>query len=92
MSGVPYLMRVRVSGENRGVNLWLPLFIIFPIVAVILLVLSPLMLLAAIILWPFGWGKTLVAIIPAVASCICAMRGLQVDVEDGREKVNIWVK
>jgi hypothetical protein len=92
MSKLPVLMRVQVRGENRGVNLWLPLFIIFPIVAVILLVLLPFMLLAAVILWPFGWGGLLVGIIPAVARCICAMPGLKVDVENGQEKVNIWIR
>jgi len=92
MSGVPYLMRVQVKNENRRINLWLPLFVIFPVVAVLLLLMLPFMLLAAVILWPFGWGKALIGIIPAVGRCICAMRGLQVDVEDGPEKVNIWVK
>jgi hypothetical protein len=61
-------------------------------VAVILVILLPLMLLAAIILWPFGWGLTLLKIVPAVTGCICAMRGLEVDFEQGQEKVQISVK
>jgi len=92
MNRPPFLMRIRVNNEKTKINLWLPLFIIFFVVAVILLILAPLVLLAAVILWPFGWGKTLLAIVPAVFGCLCAMRGLEVDVEQGQEKVQISVK
>ncbi len=92
MNRPPCLMRVRVGRPGRKINLWLPLFIIFLFVAVILLILSPLVLLAAVILWPFGWGRPLLAIIPAVIGCLWAMRGLKVEVEKGEEKVLVSVK
>ena len=92
MSRAPYLMRVCVSRPDRKINLWLPLFIIFPVLAVILLVLSPLILITAVVLWFLGWGKTLFIAPFAILGCMCAMRGLEVEVEQGQERVLISVK
>ncbi len=84
-------MRVRVVNPERKLNLWLPLFLLFPLVALILLILFPLVLLAALILWPFGWGRVLF-VIPAVLACMWAMGGLEVTVEDKKERVLVSVK
>ncbi|MFC2069718.1 hypothetical protein ACFLTB_00875 [Chloroflexota bacterium] len=91
MNRPPYLMRVRIMNPEKKFNLWLPLFLIFPFVALILLILFPLMLIAAIILLAFGWGRMLL-VIPAAVACICALRGLEVEVEQKHEKVLISVK
>ena len=47
MSRPPYLMRVRVKNPDTKISLWLPLFIIYPLLLVVLLVLLPFMLIAA---------------------------------------------
>ncbi|MFC1901186.1 hypothetical protein ACFLYN_06300 [Chloroflexota bacterium] len=91
MNRPPYLMRLRITNPEHKINLWLPLFIILPFVAIILIVLLPLVLLAALVLWPFGWGRLLL-VIPAVLTIICAIRGLEVEVEDKSERVLISVK
>ena len=59
MNRPPYLMRVRVDRPGTNVNLWLPLFIILPLAAVILLALLPLWLVTVAVLWPLGWGRPL---------------------------------
>jgi len=92
MNRPPYLMKVRVKNPDIKINLWLPLFLIYPLLAVILLVLLPFILVAAIILWLMGWGKTLFVIPFAIFSCINAMRGLEVQVEEGKEIVLVSVK
>ena len=92
MNRPPYLMKVRVNNPDSKFNLWLPLFLIYPLLAVIMLVLLPLILVAAIVLWLMGWGKTLFIVLFAVFSCINAMRGLEVHVEEGQEKVLVSVK
>ncbi|MFC1920287.1 hypothetical protein ACFLYQ_01015 [Chloroflexota bacterium] len=91
MNRPPLLMRVRIANPQTKLNLWLPLFFIFPLVAIILLILFPLALLAALVLWPFGWGRILF-VIPAVLTCLCAIRGLEVEVEQKHERVLISVK
>jgi len=91
MNRPPYMMRLRIMNPEHKINLWLPLFLIFPLIVVILLILSPLALLAAIALFPFGWGRILL-MIPAVLVILCYMRGLEVEVEDKKERVLISVK
>lgn len=93
MNRPPYLMRLRIMNPEHKISLWLPLFLIFPLVAVILLVLLPLALLAAIVLLPFGWGRVLL-MVPAALTIMCAARGLEVEVENKNkeERVLISVK
>ena len=78
---------------KRGVNLWLPLFIIVPVVAVIafalFLLLLPLMLIAVVILWRRGLWRPLFFFWPAAITLFVSLRGLEVDVNQGREKVLI---
>jgi len=96
MNRPPYLMRIRIDKEGRKLNIWLPLFLILPVVAiiiaVIMLILAPVVLLAAAVLWPFGWGKPLLIAAPAVLDCLCALRGLEVDINHSQEKVFISIR
>jgi len=86
-------MRVKISQRDRKINLWLPLFIIFPVVTIIvlalLIILSPLILVAAMVLWRFGWFRRLIFSFPMAIDCVFAMRGLKVDVNQGSERVFI---
>ncbi len=97
MNRPPYLMQVKIKEpESRRINLWIPLFLIFPIIAiitlVIILILAPFVFLAAIVLWRFGWIKTLLLIVPLTIGCLWASRGLEVNVNSSKENVLISVK
>jgi hypothetical protein len=83
----PYLMHVRIKNRDRKINLWIPLFIILPLILILLIIMSPFILIATAILWCFGWGKPLLIlmIVPAALACLCALRGLEVNVNrDGK--------
>lgn len=96
MNRPPYLMRIRIDKEGRKLNIWLPLFLILPVVAVIIavvmLVLAPIVLLAAAVLWRFGWGKPLLIVAPAALGCLFALRGLEVDISNSQEKVFVSIR
>jgi hypothetical protein len=77
-------MRLRVANEQHNINLWLPLFIVWPFVLVFTLVLLPFLLLAAIIFLYRGYGKMLLQGGPLIMSCLCALRGL--DVRTGQKQ------
>lgn len=81
MNCLPLLMRLDVSGQRRRLSLWIPLFLIWPIVAAFAILLAPLVLIAALVLWPFRWGKLLLFSGPLIFSCLCALRGLEVDLK-----------
>ena len=92
MSFPPMIMWLKIDQPNTRVNLWLPLFIICPIVFIIglslFLLLLPLILIVSVILWRFGWVR-LIFTFPAVIGCLFALRGLKVDVNGGSERVLI---
>ncbi len=91
MKRPPMLMHVRVQEERRGFGLWLPLFLLLPLALVVFIILSPLILVAAIILWPSGWGKRALFTLRAALEVFWSMRGLSVDVHSGRQCVSISV-
>jgi hypothetical protein len=91
MKRPPMLMHMRIEGERRRFGLWLPLFLLLPLALVVFIILSPLILVAAIILWPSGWGKRALLSLRAAVEVFWSMRGLSVDVHSGRQCVSISV-
>lgn len=71
--------------------MWLPLFLLLPLALVVFIILSPLILLAVIILWPSGWGKWALSVLRAAYNVFCSLRGLKVDIQSRRETVYISI-
>ncbi len=89
MNRPPMVMRIKIQNPQHKFGLWLPLFLIIPIALVVFIILSPLILLAVIFLWPRGWGKTALLAPWAAWRVFCATRGLKVDVQNPRDCVQI---
>jgi hypothetical protein len=89
MSIPPCLLHVRVHNEEHNFGIWLPLFLAWLIVAVLLLALLPLFILLLIIAFPFGWSEFMLLLGPRLYNILCALRGLRVDVDKKDEKVEI---
>ena len=89
MSIPPCLMHIRIHNETHNFGIWLPLFLAWLILAVLLLALLPLFLIVLLVAIPFGWGKFTLLIGPRVYSILCALRGLNVDVDQLDQKVEI---
>jgi len=83
MNRPPLILRLKVSGQRKRCSLWLPLFLVWLVLAAIAIALLPLILIAVAILWPFGWGKLLFFFWPPFLGVLCALRGLEVDVKQG---------
>ena len=81
----PLVMRLRVVNQQSNFGLWLPLLLLYPFLLVFLLVGQALAIVAFLLLWPFGWGKAILLAIPYLCRVICALRNLEVDVENKRE-------
>jgi hypothetical protein len=82
MNFPPLLLHLDISSQ-RGSNiaLWIPIFLVWLILLAFFIALLPLILVTALLLWPFGWGRLVLFFFPLVGGCICALRGLKVDVE-----------
>ena len=89
MNRPPLLMHLRVKNPEHKFGLWLPLFLIIPVALVVFIILSPLILLAIIVLWHKGWGKTALLAPWAAWRVFCATRGLKVDVQNPRDCLQI---
>lgn len=85
----PSILRLRIHNQRRHFGLWLPLFLIWPLLLVLGVVLLPLLLVGAVIVWHKGWGKPLLFAGPALFWMLCALRGFEVDVKNRSDQVLI---
>lgn len=90
---IPVLMRIHIiEGKKKKVRLILPLFLLWLLLLPFVIVLTPFVLLAALIIWPSGYGRTLLGAGPAIISVVCALSNLHIQVEGKDSKVLIWMK
>lgn len=85
----PSLLRIRIGSSRIRFGLWLPLFLIWPLILLAMVILSPLILLCAALLWRWGLGKPLLLIVPILFRLFCSMRGLEIAVEKSPDQVLI---
>ena len=85
----PSLLRVRIRSRDKRFTLWLPLFLVWPLGFTLLAILSPFVLVLAILLWPLGWARPLLLTGPLLFHLFCSLRGLEVNVEKSSEEVLI---
>jgi len=89
MKRPPMLMHVKIRGGRRGFGLWLPLFLLLPLVLAVFIILSPLILIAILVFWPRGWRKSALHIFGAALEILCSMRDLKVDIQSGHHCIYI---
>lgn len=81
--------------EGEGFRLWLPLFIIAPVALIILfalfLVALPFLLLSFLFTWYTGWWRILWYGIPVFVNTLHELPGLNVDIEDRKQKIYIAI-
>ena len=85
-------LRIKKSGQGKGVRLWIPMFLVWPVILLLLLLLLPLMLLVDLILSLIGWGSfPVLRLVGGMGSLLSAARGLRVNVSNKNEKVHITI-
>ena len=77
MKRPPMLLRVQIGGEERKFRLWLPLFLLVPLAILLLIVLSPVILIAVIIVRKRGCGRRLSPVARTSLGILCSMRGIR---------------
>jgi hypothetical protein len=89
MNWPPYLLKIAIENEEHDFNIWLPLFIIGPIVLILLLavfiIILPFALLSLIFTWELGWWRPVFLFFPAIYRLITQLPGLNVDVGGGNK-------
>ena len=92
MNRPPMFIKIGSGKRDGKFRLWVPLFVLFPFLLVILLLMAPFLLLATLVLWSFGWGKPFLLFIPVLLGLFWALRGLEIDINDKGQKVFISIQ
>jgi small neutral amino acid transporter SnatA (MarC family) len=91
---IPSIINLRIqSGHHFKLKLWLPLFIMWPIILVLFLLLLPFLVIADFVLFVTGVRIQLFRIIGGVVSVLSAMRGTVVRVNSPKSDsiVNVTI-
>ena len=92
MSWPPMIMRLRIKNKKQNLNLWLPIFLAYPIILAIALLLLPLVLIIVLVTWPSGWGRPFLFSGFYLARVIWTMRGLEIDIRKNSEEFKFYFK
>lgn len=86
----PVWMRLRiVEGGKNKLRLWFPFVLIWLVFLILMIILSPLVLLASLILWGYGLGKKLLMVGPMLFYVLCALHGLNIQVDSVENQFSI---
>lgn len=87
----PSILYMRKARQKqRDILLPIPLFLLWPIVAAVALILAPFAIVNYIIFASPGSRLKVLAIAPGLYTLICGLRGLRIDVRN--EKDNICIR
>ena len=86
---VPMFLYLRFPTGGGSFGMWLPWFLIYPIVLALMLLVLPFVLVAAIILLPLGKAQPVIMAGPYLWRLLFAMGGLRVDVKTGVHEVQL---
>ena len=83
MNWPPLLLHLRIPSKEGFVGLWLPWFLVYPVLLLLMLIAFPFILIAAIFLVPAGRARPLLLAGPYIWRLLFSMRGLKMDIETG---------
>ena len=87
MNWPPLLLHLRVPSNEGFVGLWLPWFLLYPVLLALMLVVLPFVFLAILFLLPAGKAEPLIWGGPYLWRLLFSMRGLRVEVNTGGRRM-----
>ena len=87
MNRPPMLLHLRFPTGRGGWGLWLPFFLLYPLLLALFIVALPIILLLALVLWPAGKGLALLLATWYLWVILFKMQGLKVDIMQGASNV-----
>jgi hypothetical protein len=90
---IPMIIRIHIVEQNKKkIGLILPIFFVWLLLLPFIIILTPFVLLAALFLWPSGYGKSIMRAGPLLFTVIAALSNLHIEVEGKDNKTLIWLK
>ena len=68
----PSVLRIRVRDESKRLSLWIPLFLLWPLLLIFGVLLAPLIILLAVVLAPRSLGRPVLLLGPTAVQIVCA--------------------
>jgi hypothetical protein len=87
MNWPPMLLHLRIPREKGYCGLWLPWFLIYPVLLVLMIIVLPLVILLAIFMLPTGKARLLILSGPYLWQVLFNMRGLRVHLYEGKREI-----
>jgi hypothetical protein len=89
---IPWLLKIHIGGQKKkSRTIWIPLPLIYIPVLIVMIILSPLLIIAAIVLL-IKKGTNMFKAIPALFLVLTASSGFFIDVKTPKEKFFIAIK
>ncbi len=86
---IPSILKINIQRSNKKrVNLWLPIFLLWPFLLILALVLFPILLIVQIGRSLLGQKSKAALILPYLYDLLSAFQGLHIEVS-GKENVRI---
>ena len=85
MNRPPLLLHLRIPSKSGFIGLWLPWFLVYPVLLLLMLVALPLILIAVLIMVPMGNARSLLLAGPYLWRVMFAMRGFRLDIGNGQQ-------
>lgn len=82
----PSILKLRFQGATRGFRVWLPLFAIWPFLLLAAVLLAPIVIVTAIAFWRSKWRRPMLFSGPLFFRIFFALRGLKLDVRNGKNQ------
>ena len=89
MNWPPMLLQLGFPTDDGHWNMWLPFFLVYPLLLAVSLIAAPFLLLAAILMLPWRSPKIPLLVLPYMWNTVFKLRGLKVDVQRRRGNVLI---
>ena len=87
----PMLLRVRVQGDKRRIRLWIPVIVLWPVIAVVVLLGTPVAVLIAARSGHRPRSRSILLAGPLLLYVLASLRGLRCDVTSGEDRVFISI-
>jgi hypothetical protein len=86
----PYMVRVtRTQGRKRLTGLWLPIILLWPLLAALALVAFAVAVPVSLAVRPLGYGRTVLWSVPCLVRLFVAARGLEIERVDGDRETTV---
>ncbi len=85
---LPFYMRIKIKEEDkRGINLYMPMILIYLILIPFILLALPFWLIYSLAAAGTDKGKMVLNIVPAAYIFLCSSKGTEINVKDKKSEV-----